>query len=124
MRGILVSQGCHLTFLGAPTIDATHRRAEQPIRPAVVIRKACGGNRSARGAQTQQAYSLSDAVSPLGTARPTRPIGGGSIMPPSRGPSHQPPRVTAPGRPVMYLRMVLAWQPAATACRANHTSDI
>lgn len=42
------------TFLGDPTIDATNWRAEQAIRPAVRLRKVCGGNRSARGAQTQQ----------------------------------------------------------------------
>ena len=29
-------------------------RAEQAIRPAVITRKMCGGNRSDRGAETQQ----------------------------------------------------------------------
>ena len=33
---------------------ATHWRAEHAIRPAVVNRKICGGNRTPRGAQTQQ----------------------------------------------------------------------
>jgi transposase len=42
------------TFLGDPTIDATNWRAEHAIRPAVVTRKVCGGNRSPRGATTQQ----------------------------------------------------------------------
>ena len=42
------------TFLGDPAIDATNWRAEHAIRPAVVMRKVCGGNRNARGAQTQQ----------------------------------------------------------------------
>ena len=42
------------TFLGDPTIDATNWRAEHAIRPAVVMRKVCGGNRSAHGAETQQ----------------------------------------------------------------------
>ena len=42
------------TFLGDPAIDATNWRAEHAIRPAVVMRKVCGGNRSARGARTQQ----------------------------------------------------------------------
>jgi transposase len=37
-----------------PTLDATNWRAEQALRPAVVNRKVCGGNRSARGADTQQ----------------------------------------------------------------------
>ena len=52
----------HLTFefhaifscLFDPTLDATNWRAEQALRPAVVNRKVCGGNRSARGADTQQ----------------------------------------------------------------------
>ena len=42
------------TFLLEPdTIDATNWRAEHALRPAVVTRKVCGGNRSARGAHTQ-----------------------------------------------------------------------
>ena len=44
-----------LNFLFDPALDATNWRAEQAIRPAVVTRKMCGGgNRTARGAQTQQ----------------------------------------------------------------------
>jgi transposase len=43
-----------LTFLGDPAVDATNWRAEHAIRPAVVVRKVCGGNRSPRGAQTQE----------------------------------------------------------------------
>jgi transposase len=42
------------TFLGDLAIDATNWRAEHAIRPAVALRKVCGGNRSPRGAQTQQ----------------------------------------------------------------------
>jgi transposase len=43
------------TFLLDPmAIDATNWRAEQALRPAVVTRKVCGGNRSWRGAATQQ----------------------------------------------------------------------
>ena len=43
------------TFLLEPdVIDATNWRAEHALRPAVVTRKVCGGDRSARGAQTQQ----------------------------------------------------------------------
>lgn len=46
------------TFLLEPdTIDATNWRAEHALRPAVVTRKVCGGNRSVRGAQTQQVLS-------------------------------------------------------------------
>lgn len=41
-------------FLWAPGIDATNWRAEQAIRPAVVARKVCGGNRTRRGADTRQ----------------------------------------------------------------------
>ena len=43
------------TFLLAPeAIDATNWRAEHALRPAVVTRKVCGGNRSTRGAHTQE----------------------------------------------------------------------
>lgn len=41
-------------FLFDPTVDATNWRAEQALRPAVVNRKVSGGNRSPRGATTQQ----------------------------------------------------------------------
>jgi transposase len=41
------------TFLLEPdAIDATNWRAEHALRPAVVTRKVCGGNRSTRGAET------------------------------------------------------------------------
>jgi transposase len=43
------------SFLFDLTLDATNWRAEQALRPAVVTRKlAGGGNRSLRGAETQQ----------------------------------------------------------------------
>jgi transposase len=43
------------SFLFDPTLDATNWRAEHALRPAVVTRKMCGGgNRTMRGAQTQQ----------------------------------------------------------------------
>ena len=42
------------TFLFDPSIDATNWRAEQAIRPAVVTRNVCGGNRSWAGADSQQ----------------------------------------------------------------------
>lgn len=41
------------SFLFDPTIDATNWRAEQALRPAVVTRKVCGGNRTPHGAHTQ-----------------------------------------------------------------------
>jgi transposase len=43
------------SFLVDGDLDATNWRAEQAIRPAVITRKVCGGgNRSRRGADTQQ----------------------------------------------------------------------
>ena len=45
------------TFLRAPGVQATNWRAEQAIRPAVVCRKAWGGNRTWAGADTWQALS-------------------------------------------------------------------
>jgi transposase len=43
------------TFLTDPTIDATNWRAEQAVRPLAITRKVCGGgNRTERGAVTQQ----------------------------------------------------------------------
>ena len=59
-------------FLLDPSIDATNWRAEQAVRPAVVIRKVCGGNRSRKGADTQQV--LASVVRTARQARP-RPAG-------------------------------------------------
>jgi transposase len=43
------------SFLFDPTLDATNWRAEHALRPAVVTRKMCGGgNRTRRGADSQQ----------------------------------------------------------------------
>jgi transposase len=42
------------SFLYDSTLDATNWRAEQALRPAVVNRKVCGGNRTWVAAQTQQ----------------------------------------------------------------------
>ena len=41
------------TCLCRPDVEATNWQAEQAIRPAVVTRKVCGGNRTPRGAATQ-----------------------------------------------------------------------
>jgi len=41
------------TFLRKPGVEATNWRAEQALRPAVVTRKVCGGNRTWKGAYTQ-----------------------------------------------------------------------
>ena len=43
-----------LTFLVRPDTDATNWRAEQAIRPAVILRKVCGGNRTPQGAHTHE----------------------------------------------------------------------
>lgn len=43
-----------LTFLRHEGVDATNWRAEQAIRPAVVIRKVNGGNRTKRGAHATE----------------------------------------------------------------------
>ena len=40
-------------YLGHPGTGATNWRAEQAVRPAVVSRNVCGGDRSLRGATTQ-----------------------------------------------------------------------
>jgi transposase len=40
-------------FLQRPDVEATNWPAEQAIRPAVVNRKSCGGNRTRAGAHTQ-----------------------------------------------------------------------
>ncbi len=42
------------TCVARPDVEATNWQAEQAIRPAVVTRKVCGGNRAPRGAATQQ----------------------------------------------------------------------
>jgi transposase len=42
------------TFLYHPEVPATNWAAEQAIRPAVVTRKVCGGNRTWRGAHTRE----------------------------------------------------------------------
>ena len=53
-RHLITEWQALFTFLRNPAVDATNWRAEQAIRPAVVTRKVCGGNRSWRGAATQQ----------------------------------------------------------------------
>jgi len=53
-RHLVTEAAALLVFLAHPAVDATNWRAEHAIRPAVVTRKVCGGNRTARGAETQQ----------------------------------------------------------------------
>lgn len=51
----LVREGDALfTFLYRPAVPATNWAGEQAIRPAVVIRKVCGGTRTWPGAHTQE----------------------------------------------------------------------
>jgi transposase len=52
---LIVEFDAIFSFLFDPTLDATNWRAEHALRPAVVTRKMCGGgNRTARGAESQQ----------------------------------------------------------------------
>ena len=52
---LLVEFEAIFSFLFDPTLDATNWRAEHALRPAVVTRKICGGgNRTRRGADSQQ----------------------------------------------------------------------
>ena len=52
---LIVEYDAIFSFLFDPTLDATNWRAEHALRPAVITRKTCGGgNRTARGAETQQ----------------------------------------------------------------------
>src|SRR5262249_2310443 len=54
-RHLVVELPALFNFLVDRDLDATNWRAEQALRPAVVTRKMCGGgNRSRRGADTQQ----------------------------------------------------------------------
>ena len=54
-RHLTVELPALFSFLVDPDLDATNWRAEQAIRPAVITRKINGGgNRSRRGADTQQ----------------------------------------------------------------------
>ena len=55
LLGHLANEREHLfTFLTEPGVQATNWRAEQALRPAIVNRKSWGGNRTAKGARTQQ----------------------------------------------------------------------
>ena len=92
------------SFLFDPAVDATNWRAEHALRPAVVNRKVCGGNRSARGAHTQQVLTSVlrtaqqrqlDAsevlVDLLRAPQPT--VSRPSLLPRSRHPGNQLPSV-------------------------------
>lgn len=82
------------TFLLEPdAIDATNWRAEHALRPAVVTRKVCGGNRSVRGAHTQEVL-----VSVLRTIQ-QRDLDAAAILPALLR-SPQPMAALAPPPPV------------------------
>jgi transposase len=54
-RHLTVELPALFSFLVDPALDATNWRAEQALRPAVITRNVCGGgNRSRRGAETQE----------------------------------------------------------------------
>jgi transposase len=53
LRHLRTERRALLTCLTRTDVAATNWQAEQAIRPAVVTRKVCGGNRTARGATTQ-----------------------------------------------------------------------
>ena len=71
-------------FLRDPSIDATNWRAEQAIRPAVVIRKVCGGNRTRKGADTQQVLSTVVRTRPSAPPRPANADGRDAARPRAR----------------------------------------
>ena len=53
------------SFLVDPDLDATNWRAEQALRPAVITRNVCGGgNRTWRGADTQQVFTNTGPPTP------------------------------------------------------------
>jgi transposase len=65
LLGHLQNEREHMfTFLCDSGVQATNWRAEQALRPAIVNRKSWGGNRTAKGARTQQTV-----MSVIGTAR-------------------------------------------------------
>jgi len=54
LRHLQTERRALFTCLRHADVEATNWQAEQAIRPAVVTRKVCGGNRTPRGAATQQ----------------------------------------------------------------------
>lgn len=90
------------TYLAVPGLPATNWPAEQAIRPAVVTRKSCGGNRTKKGAATQQVLASvlrtcwqqqRDPVQLLGNLLHSRvPIVAEGLLPTNK----DPPRPFAP----------------------------
>ena len=83
------------TFLFDPKLDATNWRAEQALRPAVITRKVNGGgNRTDRGARTQQILA---SVLRTGVQRKRR--ADELLVPMLRSPRPFVPRVLRPPAP-------------------------
>jgi transposase len=53
LKHLRTERAALFTFLRQPGVDATNWRSEHAVRPAVVNRKVCGGNRSWHAAHTQ-----------------------------------------------------------------------
>jgi len=80
------------TFLRAPGVQATNWRAEQAIRPAVVCRKAWGGNRTWAGADLFRVRS-NEPLRTTGGCHPgpdSKPAGRPALGPNDRAPRFVP----------------------------------
>lgn len=53
LKHLRTERAALFTFLRQPGVDATNWRSEQAVRPAVVNRKVCGGNRTWNSAHSQ-----------------------------------------------------------------------
>ena len=67
-------------FLCDPSIETPNSRAESAIRPAVVTRKVCGGNRTRKDADTQRV--LANVVRTAGQRKLDLPDLIGTLPPP------------------------------------------
>jgi len=63
-KRLIKEKNCWLTFMSSPKIDPTNNHAERALRPSVIFRKICFGNRSLNGANT---FSILTSI--LHTAR-------------------------------------------------------
>ena len=120
-------------FLWDPSLDATNWRAEQAIRPAVVIRKVCGGNRTRHGADTQQvlasvvrtARQRDLDLPPLIAAmlRAAEPVRSRAPWPSAAAPvGGQPPNYDFEARPVPAARRRTGERLDCTALGPHRTS--
>ena len=79
-------------FLWDPSLDATNWRAEQAIRPAVVIRKVCGGNRTRTAPTPSRSWPASYAPPASATSRSPRCCAPPNPWSPSSSASRRHPR--------------------------------